>query len=516
MSDEYPKLVRQTAHGSLSLLIGQLISTIILTVSTIIVAYVLGPVQYGSYTKVFVPVSIALLFTDPGIQSALTRYVSLYHREADESELSKTITTGLLFSLTVATIIAAALFLLASPISTYLLQQPDLDQQMRVVSFTLIGQTLLGAANAVFIGFMRTKLQNVTTILYSIIKGITSITLVLLGLGPMGAVIGHVSAYMIVGASALIFALFYLRATGLKRAHLSSSKLRELLRFGLPIYLSNLIAGGLTQFTNSVMVLYVLNAEIGNYGTALNFVVLLNLLTAPIQTTIYPLFSRIKRDSPDLKHAYQNAVKYSSLFALPGVLVLIGLSHPMIGTIYGERFPDAALFLSILVISYIPIGVGSTCQGNLLNSQGETRVNMWKGVISLAVGAPLAVILIPRFGIIGLIASTIASGILPTIYGHIWIKRHLKLVFESTSSAKIYISSASALAATLASQYLIRGGYILDLIIGLVTFAIVYLGALKITRTLTEQDYDMFRSILGTTGPLSKPLEKLLSAYENL
>ena len=201
MSDDYPKLVRQTAHGSLSLLIGQLISTIILTVSTIIVAYVLGPVQYGSYTKVFVPVSIALLFTDPGIQSALTRYVSLYHRDADESELSKTITTGLLFSLTVATIIAAALFLLASPISTYFLQQPDLDQQMRVVSFTLIGQTLLGAANAVFIGFMRTKLQNVTTILYSIIKGITSITLVLLGLGPMGAVIGHVSAYMIVGAS---------------------------------------------------------------------------------------------------------------------------------------------------------------------------------------------------------------------------------------------------------------------------------------------------------------------------
>jgi hypothetical protein len=78
----------------------------------------------------------------------------------------------------------------------------------------------------------------------------------------------------------------------------------------------------------------------------------------------------------------------------------------------------------------------------------------------------------------------------------IWIKRHLNLAFEPTSSAKIYASSTAALAATLATQYLIPGGHILQLATGIIAFALVYFGALKITHTLTKQDYDMFRSIL--------------------
>jgi hypothetical protein len=39
---------------------------------------------------------------------------------------------------------------------------------------------------------------------------------------------------------------------------------------------------------------------------------------------------------------------------------------------------------------------------------------------------------------------------------------------------------------------------------------------LKATHTLNEDDYQMFRSILGTTGPLSGPLLRLLAIYENI
>ena len=130
----------------------------------------------------------------------------------------------------------------------------------------------------------------------------------------------------------------------------------------------------------------------------------------------------------------------------------MNLSVPLIQTLYADKFPGAAVYLAVYMVTYIPIGVGSSCQGLLLNSQGETGVNMWKNAMALALGAPLALLLIPMFGIIGLIASTIISGILPTIYGHLWIKRHLKLTFDHRSSAKIYLSSAAAFTATLAIQ----------------------------------------------------------------
>jgi O-antigen/teichoic acid export membrane protein len=52
---------------------------------------------------------------------------------------------------------------------------------------------------------------------------------------------------------------------------------------------------------------------------------------------------------------------------------------------------------------------------------------MWKNVLSLLIGAPLALILIPRFGILGLIASIIASAYPSIIYGHLIIKSKLSL-----------------------------------------------------------------------------------------
>lgn len=127
LSDEYNKLVRQTAHGSLFLLIGQVLSTVILSVSMIYVAGVIGSVQYGEYSKVLVPVNIALLIQDLGITFALTRYVSMYHKQDDKRRQSDAIITGLIFNLVIATIISSFLYLLATPIASALLQQRDLD-----------------------------------------------------------------------------------------------------------------------------------------------------------------------------------------------------------------------------------------------------------------------------------------------------------------------------------------------------------------------------------------------------
>ena len=73
-----------------------------------------------------------------------------------------------------------------------------------------------------------------------------------------------------------------------------------------------------------------------------------------------------------------------------------------------------------------------------------------------------------------------------------------------------------ALVTTVAIQYIIPDVYIIKLITGGMTFAIVYFGVLKVTHTLSKTDYDLFRSILGSTGPLSNILMRLLKIYENL
>jgi len=481
-------------------------------VSTIIVAGIIGSNQYGEYSKVLVPVSIALLLQDTGINAALTRYVSIYHKENDVPKQSSTILTGLIFSLLIAVVLSSALYFLSTPIAAVFLQQGNLDQALRVASFAIIGQALVNSANSVFIGYMRVQLQNITMIVNSIAKGVISSALVILGFGLTGAVVGHVASFLIAGAIALIIALTYVKGG----TYPSREMLRELLTFGIPLYLSKLLAGSLSQFLSSMMVLYIANEEIGNYGAALTFAVLINFLTEPIQTTIYPLFSKLEKGSIYLRDAYENAVKYSSLIALPGAFALIGLANPLITTIYGNQYPTAAVYFAAYMLTYIPIGVGSTCQGSLLPSQGETRATMWRNVLNLLVGAPLALILIPKFGILGLVASLIVSAFPSIIYGHMYIKKALGITFDLASSVKIYASSLVSLAVTLAPFIFIHLTPIVELFSGAIIFFVSYLVMLKITHTLNEDDYQMFGSLLGTTGPLSRPLLKLLQIYKEL
>ncbi len=56
----------------------------------------------------------------------------------------------------------------------------------------------------------------------------------------------------------------------------------------------------------------------------------------------------------------------------------------------------------------------------------------------------------------------------------------------------------------------------IELALGALTYLTTYLVMLKTTHTLNEDDYQIIRSILGTTGPLSRPLLRLLKIYQNL
>jgi O-antigen/teichoic acid export membrane protein len=489
------------------------VSAVILAASTIIIARVIGSIQYGEYSKVFVPIGIALLFQDPGITVALTRYISLYLEPKEADKQGSFIITGLALNLATSIILSLILYLFAAPIAEGFLQQKELEGMLKIASFAVIGHALINTTNSIFIGYMRVQLQNLSTLLYAILKGSASTILVLIGFGLPGAIVSQVAAILITGSVALVITLLIVRRRS--RAPPSFEALREMLRFGAPIYLSNLIGGALSQLTSSLMVLYVASSEIGNYGVALNFTVLVTFLITPIQTTIYPLFTKLGRGTSNLKHAYANSVKYSALIAIPASIALIGLSEPMISLIYGDSYPTAPLYFSIYLLTSISIGLGGSCQGSILNSQGETRVNMWRNFIVLATGAVLAILLVPRWGILGLIISLIASAYPALVYGHVFIKNKLGLTIDLKSSVKIYVNSLVSLIMILILNSFISSPLV-ELTIGALAYLTTYLIMLKITKTLNEDDYQMFRSILGTTGALSKTLLKLLAIYKGL
>ena len=263
------------------------------------------------------------------------------------------------------------------------------------------------------------------------------------------------------------------------------------------------------------MVLYVVNTQIGNYSAALNFTVVVGFVTGSISIAIFPLFSQLRRGDSDLELTYKSAVKYSSLFALPIVGALISLSDPTIRVIFGDKFPLSAYYLQLYMLSYVYIGFGSVATGNLLNGQGETRINLRCALITLVTGCPLALILVPNYGIIGLILTLIVSPLPSVVYGLLWVKRNLHIGLDWKSSVKVYSSVIFSSILTLFFVG-IQSNLWIKLFGGAAIFLALYLFMIKVQNVLDVTDYRMFKAILGDTGVLARLVDRLMHTHTHL
>ena len=82
--------------------------------------------------------------------------------------------------------------------------------------------------------------------------------------------------------------------------------------------------------------------------------------------------SWILRKIRPLKSVFQYSVKYASLVVVPVAAMVIALAQPAIGTIFGDKFVQAPLFLVLLSASYLYAALGNLSVVNLITGQGYT------------------------------------------------------------------------------------------------------------------------------------------------
>ncbi len=264
--------------------------------------------------------------------------------------------------------------------------------------------------------------------------------------------------------------------------------------------------------------IYCTDALIGNYSVATNFVVLIAFFSTPISTVLFPAFSKLnpKHEDGTLRSIFQLSVKYASLLVVPVAAAIMALSQPGVATIFGEKYSYAPFYLTLLAISYLYTAFGSLSVGNLISSQGRTEVNMKLTLVTVAIGLPLSLVLIPRLGIIGLIVTTLIAGI-PSLIAALWyVRRHYAASIDWVSSTKILSASTlSALAAYLILSQLSLPSWI-ELIIGATAFLATYIILASLIGAVKRADIENIKEMIKGLGPLSKLLSLPLSLIEKL
>lgn len=510
---------KNSATGSFQLFIGKIASTIFLAIGSIIVGIFIDVGEYGLYAIAIVPAATFILFQDWGVNSALTKYCANYRAAKKEGDLRGIIIDGLTFDVITGLFLTLLSVLMANFVASVIYRTPESAFLVTIASITIFFGALNGCSMAIFVGFERMKLSAITLIISATLQGFLSPLLVYLGFGAVGVVIGYsagIVAAGITGTLLLYFAIFRKLPQESTNKTKIFKTLKPLLRYGIPLSIAVIIGGISTYINQFVMASFTDVTLIGNFKIATNFAVFLTFFTYPITTVLFPAFSKLdpSKDKQLLEKVFSSSVKYSSLFLVPATMALMILSASMISTIYADKWFFAPFFLTMGIISNFFVLLGNISYGRLLYATGETKFLMKMNLLSLFIDVPLAFLLIPRFGILGLIILQIVAGLPSMIIGLSWTWKRYGTKADFRNSAKILLASTIAGL----TSYLFQTGFVasawIKLVLGAILFLVTYLVSVSLVGAVNQADINNLRFMFSGLGPLSKLLKSLLTLVE--
>jgi len=503
------KMGKTSATGSFQLLLGVATSTVIMAVGTVILTRLMSPAEYGLYGVALIPSVMISLFRDWGANSAITKYVANLRATNRASETRDVILAGVLFEVVTGLALSILSFVLASFIAIEVFHRPELVTLISIVSVTIFSGSLLTAAQSSFIGFENMRLNSLTLVCQSIVKTVTGPVLVILGYGVLGAIVGYTLSFVVAGISGLVVLYFILFKPLAK--HKASIRdilriLKAMLKYGVPLSVATIIGGALSQFYGFMMAIYASDSMIGNYQAAANFSVLLTFFTIPIGTVLFPMFAKLdpQNEHELLKTVYSSSIKYASILLMPATMAVIVLARPMISTLFGERYAFAPFFLALAVMGNLLTILGSVSVTSFLTGVGETKLLMKQSMLNLSIGIPLGFLLIPAFGVTGVILGSLLSSLPSMFWAIFWTWKRYRASADLKSSVRILLASIVAALATFASLNLISTAEWIRLIIGAVVFLTIYLFTAPMIGAITQSELDNLRIMLSGIGIVSK------------
>jgi O-antigen/teichoic acid export membrane protein len=413
-------------------------------------------------------------------------------------------------------------FFFADFLATNLFSRPAIAPLIQIVSFAVLANSIVVTATATFTGYEKMELNSIMLIVQSVFKTALIIGLVALGFGAAGATIGFTSGVIFASIVGMILIWTIYRRLPKPYSHKLEIKayLTAMLTYCLPLSVVTVISGLLPQFYAFLLPIHYAtdNTMIGNYGVAMNFVVLITFFSIPITSMLFPAFSKLdpEKDIDALKSAFQFSVKYASLLVVPVTAIVICLSQPAVETLFGTVYNTAPLFLALLAIQYLYTALGNLSLSGFLNGQGKTKYVLKLALLNGSIGFPMGYLLIMAYGVIGLIVTTLVSALPGIFLGLRFIQKNYGITVDWLSSAKILFSSAIAASVTYAAISLMHFSSWITLILGVLLFIVVFIPSALLTRSINQFDIVNLCDMTSSLGTVGKILKTILGIFGKL
>jgi O-antigen/teichoic acid export membrane protein len=518
MGDELTKVTEDSARGGFFLFSGAALATVIMAIAAIIVGRFLGPELYGQYNLVLVIPSLLLLFTDLGINAGITKFTASLRVEGKGGQVARIVQLGMLFRLLIGIVVSISSLVFASYFAI-LINRPDFTLYVQIASISIVFQVVFGTANSAFVGLDKSEYTALVTNVQAAVKTVLQIVLVLLSFSVTGALVGYVGGFVvssILGSAILFFrVLRHAKSHEPKGPRDSNSEILKLFaRYGMPLYVSVILAGFLPLYQQVVLAFFASDAAIGNYRAATNFLQLLAVIPTSITTALLPAFSKLDSSSPDnVNEFFIRANKYTCLLIVPTTTLILLFSSQIVLVVYGSVWSTASFFLSTSSAVYFLVAIGYLGLTSLFNGLGKTRLTLKVTMVNFLILIALSPILAQAYNVIGVIIASLIAAVTATSYAAYIAIRKLEVKFNLKSTARIYFISIMSSIPPLMLVLFTSVHPIVVIIIGTITYLFIFITLMPLTGIVTRKELMTLAQVTGKI-PLLNSVARPVLTYQ--
>lgn len=415
----------------------------ITVVQTVVLGRLLGPYEIGVFTAGSVLVSSLVVVAQGSLGHAV---IQREHdlEDAANTALVVTFLTGLVLAIGLAA---------ASPLIGMVFH----DTRIGLIAMACSGLALLHACTTVPDALMqrafRFRRRIVIDPAVSLIFAVVAITFAALGYGAWSMVIGtYASTVSWVALS------WWLAKWRPLRGRFSVRMWRDLARFSFPVFL-DVVAERSREVVEQVLVgRWLGGSALGQYRYGYRIASLPSLGIIQICSyVLFPAFSRIAGDAERFRSAFLRALTWIWFAALPVAALMVALAPPAVPLLLGDQWQPAGH--AAAAMAGIGLGVAlMSAAAEAVKGAGRSHLLNWMTALSLALGLPLLILLIP-FGLVGvgvalslsyLTVGLLSLGLARPVVGATW--RELTICLAPTT-----LSAAAALAVALPVERLVGG-----------------------------------------------------------
>ncbi len=405
---------RKQVRGSALLVVGRVLTLLLTTATQIVIVRALSKTDFGGFAYALALAAGCRVLLSLGQGKLLSRFMAKYEERRDYDRMFGSMALAVGTILATSTVLIAGVYLF----SDALVGSAIKDAGAMTIVLILVFLSPLEALDQVFISmfavfsapgaiFFRKYL------LTPALRLAVVLALALTGSSVTFLAIGYVAAGVVgLGVSVVVF-LQVLRERDLLR-HLRPRSIimpvKSVFAFSMPLITGELLLLSFTIGGVIILGFHHTAAEVASYRAVFNPARLNTAVLGSFMPLFLPLSARLfeRKDITGLREAYWHTAAFVAVLTFP----IFALTGPLADTttvvLFGERYADSGLILSLLSLGYY----FSTMLGfNAYTLQVCAKIKFLVGVnVSVAVlNIVLSLLLVQQYGAVGIASANLVA-----------------------------------------------------------------------------------------------------------